>query len=224
VDSGSRNNPRGRRLTKYGAPLRPTRHRLIIAMGVAACFVSLVLASVGFFAKFAAGTLDPAFRSPGLTVHIKHDEDESELQFESVNQIRSLELPEDPSVAETATVPEDVSSVTPPALQFDEQPVVDWQNMIAETVTSIGKERQEREEIRALMWRKTHSIMFQSAGSFVPKQQEPIIPDFQFKPQVHVGGLGVTIGSCFIGLPIVGVPVEERTVAIGLFVCAKDSG
>ena len=193
-------------------------------MGVAACFVSLVLASVGFFAKFAAGTFDPAFRSPSLTVHIKHDEDDSELQFESVDQIGSLGLREDASVAETATALEDVSSVTPPALQFDEQLVVDWQNMIAESVASIGKEKQEREEIRAPMWRKTHSIMFRSEGSFVPKQQEPIIPDFQFKPQVHVAGLGVTIGSCFIGLPIVGVPVEERTVGIRLFVCAKDSG
>ena len=74
------------------------------------------------------------------------------------------------------------------------------------------------------MWRKTHSLMFQSTGGIAPKQQEPIIPDFQFKPQVHVVGLGVTIGSCFIGLPIVGVPVEERTVAIRLFVCAKDAG
>ena len=222
MDSGSRNDPRGRRLTKYSAPLRPTRHRLIIAMGVAACFVSLLLASVGFFAKFAAGSLDPAFRSPGLTVHIKHDEDDSELPFESVDQIGSLELREDASAAEIATVPEDVSSVTPPALQFDEQPVVDWQNMIAETVASIRKEKQEREKTRAPMWRKTHSIMFQLAGSFVPKQQEPVIPGFQFKPQVHVAGLGVTIGSCFIGLPIVGVPVEERTVGIRLFVCAKD--
>ena len=191
-------------------------------MGVAACFVSLVLASVGFFAKFAAGTLDPAFRSPSLTVHIKHDEDDTELQFESVGQIGSLGLREDASVTESATVPENVSSVTPPTLQSDELPVVDWQKMIAETVASLVKEKQEREETRALMWRKTHSVMFQSAGGFASKQQEPIIQDFQFRPQVHVAGLGVTIGSCFIGLPIVGVPVEERTVAIRFFVCAKD--
>lgn len=191
-------------------------------MAVAACFVSLVLVSVGFIVRFAAGTLDPTLRSPILTVHIKHDEADSELQFESVYQIGSLGSREDASVTETATGPEDVSPVTPPALQSDEQPVIDWQNMIAETVASIGKEKQERQETRAPMWRKTHSVMFQSAGGFVPKQQEPIIPNFQFRPQVHVAGLGVTIGSCFIGLPIVGVPVEERTVAIRLFVCAKD--
>lgn len=191
-------------------------------MGVAACFVSLVLASVGFVAKFAAGTLDPAFRGPSLTVHIKHDDASSELQIEPVDQIDSFGSREDTYVTETATVPENASSVTPPALQSDEVLVVDWQNMIAETVASIGKEKQEREDTRALVWRKTHSVMFQSAGGFVPKQQEPVLPDFQFRPQVHVAGLGLTIGSCFIGLPIVGVPVEERTVAIRLFVCAKD--
>jgi len=221
MDSGPGNDPRGRRLAKFRAPLRPTRHRLIIAMGVAACFVSLVLAWVGYVAKFAAGTLDPAVHRPSLTVHIKHDEAGSELQPESVDQIGSLESREDASVTETATVPENVSPVTPPALQSDELPVIDWQNRIAETVASIGKEKQAREETRALMWRKTHSVMFQSAGGFVPKQQEPVIQDFQFRPQVHVAGLGVTIGSCFIGLPIVGVPVEERTVAISFFVCAN---
>ena len=72
------------------------------------------------------------------------------------------------------------------------------------------------------MWRTTHSVMFQSEGGYIPKQEVPIIPGFRFKPQVHVAGLGVTIGSCFVGLPLVGVPVEERTAAIGLFVCAKD--
>ena len=191
-------------------------------MGVAACLVSLVLASVGFIAKFAAGTLDPAFRSPTLTVNIRHDEANSELQLESVAQIDGLESRESDSVTEAATALEDILSVTPPALQSDEQPEVDWQNMITETVASIGEENQEREESRALMWRKTHSVMFQSNGVFIPKQQEPIIPNFQFKPQVRVAGLGVTIGSCFIGIPIVGVPVEERTVAIRLLVCAKD--
>ena len=190
-------------------------------MGVAACFVALVLASVGFIAKRAAGTLDPAFRTPSMTVHIKHNEADSKPPFESVDQIGRSGSGEDASATETTTVPENVSSVAPPALQSDEQPAVDWRSMIAETVASIGEEDQEREESRALMWRNTHSVMFQSNG-FVPKQQEPIIPDFQFKPQVHVAGLGVTIGSCFIGIPIVGVPVEERTVAIRLFVCEKD--
>ena len=193
-------------------------------MGIAACFVSLVIELVVFYAKFSAGTLDPVFRSPALTVHIKYDEYDSELQFEPVDQIGSLELREDASATETATVPEDVSSVSPPALQSDKEPVVDWQNMIVQTVASFGKEKREREQIRAPMWRRTHSIMFQSAGDFVPTQQEPIIPNFKFKPQVRVAGFGVTIGSCFIGLPIVGVPVEERTVGIRLFVCAKDPG
>ena len=74
------------------------------------------------------------------------------------------------------------------------------------------------------MWRQTHSIMFEPANEFVVQEEEPVIPDLRFIPRIHVVGLGVTIGSCFIGLPFAGVPVEQRTVAITLFVCAEDSG
>jgi hypothetical protein len=66
--------------------------------------------------------------------------------------------------------------------------------------------------------------MFEPAGDFVVREEEPVISDFRFRPQIHVVGLGLTIGSCFIGIPIVGVPVEQRTVAINLVVCAQDSG
>lgn len=74
------------------------------------------------------------------------------------------------------------------------------------------------------MWRQTHSIMFESANEFVVQEEEPTLSDLRFIPRIHVVGLGVTIGSCFIGLPFAGVPVEQRTVAITLFVCAEDSG
>jgi hypothetical protein len=66
--------------------------------------------------------------------------------------------------------------------------------------------------------------MFEPANEFVVKEEEPVISDLRFIPRIHVVGLGVTIGSCFIGIPLAGVPVEQRTVAISLFVCAKDSG
>ena len=74
------------------------------------------------------------------------------------------------------------------------------------------------------MWRQTRSVMFAPTGEFVLKEEAPAIPDFRFRPRIHVVGLGVTVGSCFIGLPIAGVPVEQRSLAINLFVCAEDSG
>ena len=74
------------------------------------------------------------------------------------------------------------------------------------------------------MWRQTRSVMFQPANEFVPHEQQPVMANLRFKPEIHVVGLGVTIGSCFVGLPLVGVPVEKRTIGIRLFVCADESG
>jgi hypothetical protein len=79
-------------------------------------------------------------------------------------------------------------------------------------------------ESRSAMWQQTHSIMFQPTADFESMKDAPIISDFRFRPQLHVVGLGFTIGSCFIGIPLAGVPVEQRSVAVSLFVCAADSG
>ena len=96
--------------------------------------------------------------------------------------------------------------------------------MADEAVKTSMDEYFRQEESRASMWRRSHSIMFQPAGDIVVKEIELIISDFRFMPRVHVVGLGLTIGSCFIGIPIAGVPVEQRTVAIRLIVCAPNSG
>ena len=77
---------------------------------------------------------------------------------------------------------------------------------------------------RMAMWRQNHAIMVKPAGSFEINEEEPVIPGFRFKPEIHVFGLGFTIGSCFIGVPLVGVPVEQRSTAITFFVCAADAG
>ena len=106
----------------------------------------------------------------------------------------------------------------PPASRLDK----DWNAAIAEIVAVMGDERSNRENARSAMWRQTHSIMFQPDDAIVLNEQQPVLQDFRFKPQLHVAGIGMTIGSCFFGLPLVGVPVEERTVAVRLFVCAKD--
>jgi len=164
----------GDRLIDFGASTRPTRHRLLTAMGISACSVVALLALLGSLVDFAVSISKPEIEhGERLTVHIRKDESEPKSNFIAGNQaVRSL----------------------------------------------------SQEESRASMWRRSHSIMFQPASGRAVKQEEPIISDFRFKPRVHVVGLGVTIGSCFVGIPIAGVPVEHRTVAIRLFVCAKDSG
>ena len=117
--------------------------------------------------------------------------------------------------------PEDAISEISAASQPDEHLATDWRKMITESVAAIQNEKVRQEASRSSMWRQSHSIMFQPERKHVLREQDPIIPNFRFRPQVHVAGLGITIGSCFIGIPIVGVPVEERTVAISVFVCAE---
>ncbi len=73
------------------------------------------------------------------------------------------------------------------------------------------------------MWRQSHSIMFAPEDEFVPRAAEPVLADLRFRPEFNVAGVGLKIGSCFVGLPLIGVPVEQRTVAIRLFVCAAGS-
>lgn len=74
------------------------------------------------------------------------------------------------------------------------------------------------------MCEQTRSVMFRPVDEYVPGEAEPVLAGLRFKPEIHVFGLGLTIGSCFVGLPLLGVPVEERSVAIRLFVCANDAG
>ena len=146
--------------------MRPTRHRLLSAMGISACIVAVLLALVGSLVDFAE-------HGGRLTILIRNGGGEPN------------------------------SNVT-----TGDQPV----------------HSSPQEESRTSMWRQSHSIMFQPGSDIVVREEESILSDFRFKPRVYVVGLGVTIGSCFIGIPLAGVPVEQRTVAISLFVCARNSG
>jgi hypothetical protein len=110
-----------------------------------------------------------------------------------------------------------------PELPADAHPVQDWRAIAKAAARASVDEYFRNEESRASEWRQSRSIMFAPVGDFVVREEEPVLSDFRFKPQIHIVGLGVTIGSCFIGIPIAGVPVEQRTVGINLFVCATHS-
>jgi hypothetical protein len=66
--------------------------------------------------------------------------------------------------------------------------------------------------------------MFQPDDDFKVNELVPILADFNFREPVGILGLGFTIGSCFIGIPLLGVPVEERSVGITLVICRNSSG
>lgn len=210
--------------------VRPTRHRLLTAMGVSVCAIATLLALLESLVDFAVSVSKPGIElGDPLTVYIRNGEGEKNFDSSTDNEaVRAL--PQEQVVStEFAEIRQDVATVISPQPRADSapmelQPVKDWRAIADEAAKATVDENFAQEESRVSMWRRSHSIMFQPVNDIVVKDKEPILSNFRFKPRVYVVGLGVTIGSCFIGIPIVGVPVEQRNVAMTLFVCAQDSG
>jgi len=210
---------KGDRLIDYSAPVRPTRHRLLTAMVVSACSVAVLLALLGPLVDFEVSISKSGIEhGEYLTIHIRKSQPNSNSTTGD-QAVRSLPQEEIISV-ESAELQDEVVPIDFPEPPAESQPVKDWRAIAKETARASVDERFRQEESRASMWRRSHSIMFQPTSDFVVKEAEPVISNFQFRPQIHVAGLGLTIGSCFIGIPLVGVPVEQRSVAITIFVCA----
>lgn len=205
--------------------MRPTRDRLLIAMGVSTCSIALLLAMLGSLVDFAAGVSIPRIEDNDLlTVHVRKRERESNPNVTTGNgAVRSL--PQEQTISsESAELPQQFASVHAPESPADLPPVKDWRAMADEAAQASVDEYVRQEESRASMWRQTRSIMFQPANDTVVKDIEPLLADIPFKRRSRVIGLGINIGSCFIGIPIAGVPVEERSIGITIFLCGQDSG
>lgn len=213
----------GDRLIDYSAPVRPTRHRLLTAMGVSACSVAILLALLGSLTDFEVRISKPGIEyREHLTVHIRKDQPNPNSTTGD-QAVRSLSQKEIIS-AEFAEPQDEVASIEFPEPPTELRPETDWRAIADESAKAIVDQLFRQEESRASMWRQSRSIMFQPTSDFVVKDVESIISDLRFKPQIHVVGLGLTIGSCFIGIPFIGVPVEQRTVAINIFVCGQSAG
>ena len=194
-------------------------------MAVAAGLMSVVIVLLEVFLDFEVSAAKRTYtEGQGLTVHLRQKDADSDPERVSGEQTDDIQVREIISVAEISTAPDDPTPAIAPASRPDERSAIDWRKMITESVAAIGDERVGQEASRSSMWRQSHSIMFQPEREPALRELDPILPNFRFKPQVYVAGLGITIGSCFVGIPIIGVPVEQRTVAISLFVCAKGSG
>ena len=194
-------------------------------MGVATGLLALLLVVLDAFLPLESDRYtSSAFPEQVLRVFIRHKAAEpnpgpkaEDPPISSVPRERETETPKVVDGHEATRIA--------PSQSFPVQrPPVDWNQAILESITVSEGEKQKQGEVRESMWRQTRSVMFQPAAAFVPSEPAPVIAELRFKPEIHVVGLGFTIGSCFIGLPLVGVPVEERTAAIRIFVCADESG
>ena len=98
----------------------------------------------------------------------------------------------------------------------------DWHALRQRVAEETVDDHWRKERLRASLWRQTRSVMFHAdshagAGS----EAQPLIADLDFRKPAGVLGLGFTFGSCFVGIPLAGIPVEERSTAITLFYCRE---
>ena len=195
------------------------------AMGVSVCVVAIMLLSVGLLVDISLTVSGPGgLLLEALTVRIETESRVPDRPMDPENDEYKLPEIEDP-VAQTATSaidPEpDHEEVDEPADQ--RQRTSDWYALGEQVAKTTIGEYFDRKESTAKLWRLSPSVMFDPGEELILEAEEPVIADFRFVPEIHVLGLGITIGSCFIGLPFAGVPVEQRSTMITLFVCAEGS-
>jgi hypothetical protein len=194
-------------VTGFGAPIRPTRRRLCAAMGISAFFIAVILALFGSLVDFAGRVSITDLEHAGrLTVVIRTDDREPDSEFATEKKSAPSPSPQAVDPADPIDSQRKVSAPLAPVPPVDPQPVRDWHAFAKTAARASVDDFFRNEKSRASMWRQTRSIMFKPASDFVVREEEPAIPDFRFKPEIHVVGLGLTIGSCFIGIPIAGVP------------------
>lgn len=98
----------------------------------------------------------------------------------------------------------------------------DWKTLRERAAREIVDDHWRKEQLRASMWRQTHSVMFQPrSDGGITREEVPLMANLDFRDPAGVLGLGFTIGSCFVGIPLAGIPVEERSTAITLFYCRE---
>ena len=209
------------RLIDYSMSLRPTRNRLLTAMGISTCFVALSLASLGSLFNFAESVSEPSTEHEhALTVHIRNGKSEENSDVTIGNEAGSPLPPKRVVSAESAEPRQVIVPLDSPDPPDDSQQTKDWRAIADNGAKAIIDEYFRQEESKASMWRRSHSTMFQPANEIVVKDEEPLLADIRFRRHSRVLGLGINIGSCFIGIPIVGVPVEKRSTSITVFVCS----
>ena len=106
-----------------------------------------------------------------------------------------------------------------PVPPSDLTPARDWHVIAKEAARQSVDDRFRQEEIRLSMWRNTGSVMFRDNGGFDFHEPATVIADREFRVPVGVLGIGMTIGGCFIGIPLAGIPVERRTAGPNVIYC-----
>lgn len=159
-----------------------------------------------------------------LTVYIERQKVEpiSEVTLPDHRIRTAPELPAETATAKSAdTAPVDQGAERDEQLNLPREmkPVRDWYAIAKDSANQIVGEHYRQEEIRQSMWRSTGSVMFKDTDGFDFHEPATVIADREFRVPVGVLGIGITIGGCFFGIPLAGIPVERRTAGPNVIYC-----
>jgi hypothetical protein len=208
--------------------VRPTGRRLSLALGISAAVLAVLLGLLSnMFTVPSAVLRSETSNDNQLIVRLGNRTLTTGSVLTSVSTDSRSLASDSPPIAQSAAAAPIENAV--PATESVAEPAKskatrDW-SLLAKHTTKASTDAQIRQEAaRDALWRETHSVMFQPNDSSVRIEEAPLLANVQFIPRVHVLGLGVTVGSCFIGLPFLGVPLDKRaTSGITLFVCADEA-
>ena len=208
------------------AETRPTRQRLFAAMGVSTCALAALLSLIQWSEILRAGPplLSPqpliiAFERPELEVEPEPLPEETLIPEETPMQPASSST----EPTEAPVEPEAPEPSVPDEPEPDDQPPTDWTAVSHSTVRSYMEDARRAEDRSDAMWRQSYSLMFEPRETLTVEEAPPPIDGFRFEPEFRVLGVGLKIGNCFFGIPILGVPVEQRSVGPNVIVCAQRS-
>ena len=96
---------------------------------------------------------------------------------------------------------------------------VDWRAIANTAAAEYLQHRSEAETRKSDKWQTTGSVLFKPGEKEALELNAQILPSYQFRNPAGVLGLGLSFGQCFVGIPVAGIPVEDRTAAITIFYC-----
>jgi hypothetical protein len=205
-------------------PDRPTGRRLLLAMALASTLLATVLLLDVNLDQDIRGL--PTADEISLDVYITSRK--THQPWEPATGEQEVRLPDEQLQAKPipgkVSAKQEESPNDSPGSPIEPQPGRDWHARMEHSAQATVDKYIRQEDVRASMWQQTRSVMFRPQRNSRAVEEEPLLTNIRFREPVGVFGLGITIGSCFIGIPIAGVPVEQRSTAITLFVCRDDSG
>ena len=202
-----------------------SHHRLFLAMGVSSVLLMALLWILSVLIRFIdCDSATCVEQKDGLTIRLEVQEDETVPASRVPEHQAPLAPPareavEERQLTDTGEHEIDVGDDESILRSGEPSPTRDWSAVARASAAHFVNAQFEGEEVREKMWRQTGSLMFADTGEFDVHEPTPIIADREFRVPVGVLGVGITIGGCFIGIPLAGIPVEERTVGPNVIYC-----